>query len=356
MKILVTGGCGFLGSNIAASYLDDGVEVVIIDAMYRKGTSENLRWLRERSKTDSQLSHYQIDTANREEVEAVFVRSGSFDFVCHLAGQVAMTTSLENPHKDFLTNALGTLNVLEATRKHSPEAFIAFSSTNKVYGDLKHLRYAETLTRYKLTDYPDGLDEAMQLDFASPYGCSKGAADQYVSDWYRNFGLRTVVFRHSSIYGGRQYSTIDQGWIGWFVAQALLQHAQIVKGEHPIPFTISGSGKQVRDVLHSSDLVTLYRTAYLKSEEVAGEVFNIGGGVNNSLSLLELFEVLQESLSLQVPLFFSKLERRKSDQDVFVANIAKANRLLNWSPRVTALDGIAQMVDWVANSNHFVPK
>ena len=347
MNVLVTGGCGFLGSNIAASYLDDGATVVVIDALFRKGSEQNLKWLK--GHVNSKNFHfYQLDLAERSEVEEVFKRHSPFNYVCHLGGQVAMTTSLIDPERDFKTNTIGTFSVLELTRRYSPDALLAYSSTNKVYGDLERLKYAEDDTRYSLPDYPDGLGEDLALDFASPYGCSKGAADQYVHDWFRNYGLKTVVFRHSSIYGGRQFSTKDQGWIGWFCQQALAQKHSYLQGDKPVGFTISGSGKQVRDVLHAEDLVRLYHAVYECRETVSGEIFNIGGGFVNSLSLLELFSLLQDLLGMGSgqQLIFRKIERRQSDQDVFIANIDKIKKMTGWEPLVSSQDGIRKMLQW----------
>lgn len=348
MKVLVTGGCGFLGSNIAASYLDEGASVCVIDALFRKGSEQNLAWLRQHANAEN-LTFYQLDLAERPGVEAVFQNVAPFDYICHLGGQVAMTTSLTDPERDFKTNALGTFNVLEAMRRYSPDALLAYSSTNKVYGDMEKANCVETDTRYVLPDAPDGLDERLPLDFASPYGCSKGAADQYVHDWSRNYGLKTVVFRHSSIYGGRQFASIDQGWIGWFCQQAIEQQTSYQQGKAPEPFTISGTGKQVRDVLHAEDLIRLYHSAYQHREQVAGQVFNIGGGLPNSLSLLELFQLLAELLGLKdnQPLVYTQLERRKSDQNVFVADITKINQMTGWRPQVSARSGIEKMLKWV---------
>jgi CDP-paratose 2-epimerase len=244
---------------------------------------------------------------------------------------------------------LGTVNLLELVRKKAPDALLAYSSTNKVYGDLKSLRYVEKETRYTLPDYPNGIDESMPLYFASPYGCSKGCADQYVRDWFRNFGIATVVFRHSSIYGGRQFATVDQGWIGWFTRHAIMQREAKISNMNIESFTISGSGKQVRDVLHSEDLIALYKSAYLNRKNCAGEIFNIGGGFENSLSLLELFDLLSSMLRIQDGLAYSKINRRVSDQDFFVADISKAERLLGWKPRITTTDGLSRMIDWVTS-------
>jgi len=345
MKLLITGGCGFLGSNVAASYLDQGAEVVVVDALLRIGGEDNLRWLEKRA-TKSRLIHYNVDVADDAALDAVIKKEAPFDYVCHLSGQVAMTTSIANPRRDFETNALGTFNVLEAIRAYSPDSFVAYSSTNKVYGDLLQIEYLEKEKRYTVPSHPDGFDETLPLDFASPYGCSKGAADQYVRDWYRNFGLRTVVFRHSSIYGGRQFSTKDQGWIGWFCQQALTQADAHRLGQPPVPFTIAGTGKQVRDVLHAEDLIRLYHDAYLQREKVVGQVFNVGGGMPNSLSLLELFDRLADLLAIP-PLRFEKTPARKSDQKVFIADVRRLNDTLGWSPRVSCAAGLETMLEWL---------
>jgi CDP-paratose 2-epimerase len=344
MKVLITGGCGFLGSNLAASYLREGAQVFVIDALFRHGSAANLAWL-EGLAPSSSFHFIQADLANAESVLAVFRRYAPFDYICHVGGQVAMTTSLKDPARDLQTNVLGTFNILEATRSLSPEALIAYSSTNKVYGDLEWLRYEETATRYRLPDYPEGLDESLSLDFSTPYGCSKGAADQYVRDWARVYGLKTVVFRHSSIYGGRQFASFDQGWIGWFCQKALEQCDANQAGQAPNSFTIAGTGKQVRDVLHADDLISLYRAAYQHRDHLHGEIFNIGGGLANSLSLLELFDHLADILKIP-SLVFVNTPRRASDQDCFIAAIGKAQRILDWSPKISSREGIISMLDW----------
>ena len=344
MKVLITGGCGFLGSNLAAAFLSDGAEVTVVDALFRNGSSSNLLWLQEKA-SNNQFHFIQADVSDAEAVDTLFRRYCPFDYVCHVAGQVAMTTSLQDPRRDLETNVLGTFNVLEAVRKYSPEALVAYSSTNKVYGDLEWIKTEETETRYILPSYPKGLDESIPLDFSTPYGCSKGAADQYVRDWSRVYGLKTVILRHSSIYGGRQFASFDQGWVGWFCSQALEQQICSLQGSPVKPFTIAGTGKQVRDVLHAEDLVTLYYQAYKKNEIMCGEIFNIGGGKENSLSLLELFDLLSSILNIP-PLVYTKTPRRSSDQDCFIASIAKAQRLLGWSPNVLSHHGITSMIEW----------
>lgn len=341
---LVTGGCGFLGSNIASHFLKLGSKVVVIDALFRTGGQSNLDWLRGH-KGNFEFIHG--DLANSEIVNQAFKVHGPFDYVCHLGGQVAMTTSLADPHRDLLTNIVGTFNILEAIRLLSPNSFLAYSSTNKVYGDLLNLQYKENIKRYTVETHPSGFDESLSLDFASPYGCSKGSADQYVRDWNRNYGLKTTVFRHSSIYGGRQFSTFDQGWIGWFCRNALNQKLQIENNQDLDYFTIAGTGKQVRDVLHASDLIDLYHRAFHFQSECSGSIFNIGGGIDNSLSLLELFDLLQDLLKLPQPLAYTNLPPRKSDQLFFVADITKAEKVLGWKPNTSSREGITKMLDWL---------
>jgi CDP-paratose 2-epimerase len=344
MKLLITGGCGFLGSNLASSYLQKGAEVVVLDALFRRGSSANLVWLENQALPG--LFHFvQADLADKEAVLAVFRRHAPFDYICHVGGQVAMTTSLQDPERDLHTNVLGTFNVLEAARNLSPDALIAYSSTNKVYGDLEWLRHEETAMRYVQPDHPSGLNESLALDFSTPYGCSKGAADQYVRDWARVYGLKTVVFRHSSIYGGRQFASFDQGWVGWFCQKAIEQKICWQDGVSPEPFTIAGTGKQVRDVLHADDLINLYNLAFEHRDQLTGEIFNIGGGVANSLSLLELFDILSDLLGIP-PLAYKLTPRRSSDQDCFIADISKASRVLDWSPVISCRSGVASMLEW----------
>lgn len=336
MKLLVTGGCGFLGSNLAAHAIAQGMEVCVFDSLYRHGAADNLAWLR----TQGAFDFVHGDIRNANDVERT-VRRFRPDQVFHLAGQVAMTTSIENPRMDFEVNALGTLNLLEAVRAHVPQAGVIYSSTNKVYGDLEQYAYREDPTRYSCVDLPNGFDEKVPLDFHSPYGCSKGAADQYLLDYHRIHRLNTTVFRHSSMYGGRQFATADQGWIGWFCQVA----AETKKGLRKEPFTISGNGKQVRDVLHARDMIALYFKAAAQREQVAGQVFNIGGGIANSLSLLELFALLEEFLGIRLE--YRQLPPRESDQRVFVADIGKSARVLDWTPQVSAREGVKAMLEWV---------
>ena len=336
MRYVITGGCGFIGCNLASEAIRRGESVTVIDNLSRVGAAENLAWLR--SAGDFRFAH--VDMRSADDVSRV-IASEKPDRIFHLAGQVAMTTSLAAPRHDFEVNVVGGHNLLEAVRRHAAEATVIYSSTNKVYGDLDSLRYEEQPTRYSAVDFPRGFDESLPLDFCSPYGCSKGAVDQYMLDYARMFGLNTIVFRHSSVFGVRQFSTFDQGWIGWFVKQAIRAR----KDPGAEPFTISGDGKQVRDVLFIDDLVRCYFAAADRMEAARGKPFNIGGGMSNSLSLLELFSLLERHLG--VTLTFTCLPWRQSDQKVFVADTGRAESAFGWRPGVGAGDGIPAMIEWM---------
>lgn len=341
MKLLITGGCGFLGSNLADRALEQEDTLLIFDNLHRTGSVANLDWLKKRGEFRFEFG----DIRNPHEILRI-VSDFSPDAVFHLAGQVAMTTSIADPRTDFEVNALGTLNLLESVRQCVPHAPILYSSTNKAYGNLEQYSYRETATRYECLEKPNGFDEDTPLDFHSPYGCSKGAADQYMLDYARVFDLKTVVFRHSSMYGGRQFATYDQGWVGWFCQKAV----EAREGRLSHPFTISGNGKQVRDVLHADDMIRLYYTTLENITTARGQAFNIGGGMANSLSLLELFSLLEEITGAK--LTYTKLPPRSSDQKVFVADLLKARTLLHWTPQVSAKDGIIRMLDWVSSQLH----
>lgn len=335
MKYLITGGCGFLGSNIAEKLLINKADVIIVDNMSRTSTDLNLDWL----KTLGNFKFYKADVKDSFIIDEI-VKGEKPDIIFHLAGQVAMTTSISNPKLDFETNAMGSLNVLEAVRKYSPNTGIIYSSTNKVYGDLEYLNYEEQEKRYICQEFPQGFNENIKLDFHSPYGCSKGAADQYMLDYNRIFGIKTIVFRHSSMFGLRQFSTYDQGWIGWFCQKAIEAKSGEVQD-----WTISGNGKQVRDVLFSEDATNLYVKATESIEKAQGQVFNIGGGMKNSLSLLELFDILESSL--HVKLQYKNLPPRESDQKIFVADITKASEFFDWNVKTNKHEGIEKVLKWL---------
>lgn len=333
MRYLITGGCGFLGSNLAAEVLKRGEELFILDNLYRQGSHENLVWLR----TKGNFKYYHYDIRNNNDVETV-VKEVKPDYIFHLAGQVAMTTSIANPRLDFEINAIGTFNLLDAVRKYSSHSVILYSSTNKVYGDFESLVFEETETRYVCSEFPNGFPETIPIDFHSPYGCSKGTADQYLLDFYRIYGLQTIVFRHSSMYGSNQHATYDQGWVSWFCQKAI----DLKKSTTKEAFTISGNGKQVRDVLHSSDVVKLYFRAK-DINQAYGQAFNVGGGIENSLSLLELFTLLESILDVKMN--YKKIGWRESDQKVFIADDTKLYKFVGWQPKVSSQLGIKNILN-----------
>jgi CDP-paratose 2-epimerase len=336
MKYLITGGCGFLGSNIASEILKQGDELVIFDSLYRFGSYQNKEWL----ETQGEFIFIHGDIRNTNDVERT-IKTHKPDVIYHLAGQVAMTTSIEDPRMDMEVNVVGSFNLLNAVRLYSPNSTIIYSSTNKVYGDLEQFTYKETDTRYDCIEKPNGIDEGVKLDFHSPYGTSKGSADQYMLDFARIYGLKTVVFRHSSMFGGRQFATYDQGWIGWFVQQAI----NIQNNNQKELFTISGNGKQVRDIVYVSDMMDLYLKAPAKIDTIKGQAFNVGGGMNNSLSLLELFAFLENELDVEMK--YNQLPARESDQKVFVSDLSKTRNLIGWKPKISKNNGIREMIKWI---------
>lgn len=336
MKLLINGGCGFLGSNLASYGIEQGYDITVFDNLSRFGASRNLEWL----ENLGDFTYIHGDIRNKNDVETV-IKNGQFDAIFHLAGQVAMTTSIDNPYKDFEINTLGTINVLDSVRKYSPQTAIFFSSSNKVYGDLEQYSYDETSTRYICREFPNGFSENIMLDFRSPYGCSKGASDQYMLDYYRIYNIKTTVFRHSSMYGSRQFATYDQGWIGWFVERAIEKYYN----KDANPFVINGNGKQVRDILHAKDMINLYYMALEHVDKVCGEAYNIGGTIEQSLSLLELFAMLEDILGIKMEYICG--QRRQSDQKVFVANISKINSKIGWKPEISASEGLAEMIAWI---------
>ena len=303
--------------NAARHFHARGWSVILLDNLSRQGAHENLDWVRRKA----QVSFEHADIRDRERIERI-VGELKPDTVLHLAAQVAVTTSVVNPREDFEINALGTFNLLEAIRQQSPESFFINASSNKVYGKMEDLGIVETNGRYEYRDLSAGVGEDRPLDFHSPYGCSKGVADQYTLDYARIYGLGTVSFRQSCIYGGRQFGIEDQGWIAWFAIAAILGK----------PITIYGDGKQIRDALHVKDLARAYELAFEHRDRVGGQAFNIGGGPDNTLSLLELIAYLEEDLGIAIPLAWG--DWRAGDQPVFVCALDKAERLLGWKPAI----------------------
>ena len=328
-RMLITGGAGFIGCHVVRHFAEKGYEIVVLDDLSRRGSAANLDHLKEHYP----LTHHQVDVRQTERVEALFRNERRFEVIVHLAAQVAVTTSVVNPREDFEVNALGTFNLLECFRKYCPEALFLFASTNKVYGGLTDLEVIEANNRYRFAGL-DGISEDRLLDFHSPYGCSKGAADQYVIDYARIYDLHTVSFRQSCIYGQRQFGVEDQGWVAWFVIAGVLG----------VPITVYGDGKQVRDVLYVEDLVQLYDLAIAHKEKMHGKAYNVGGGPGNTLSLLELLAHLG-SEGLQIN--YGQEDWRPGDQKIFVSDNTKVSNELNWVPKVAPDEGVGKLIDWV---------
>jgi len=329
MKVLIIGGAGFIGANAAHFYARRGDDVTILDNFSRPGSRVNAAWLAETYRT-IKIVHGDI----RSDHAALQAQMKSTDLILHEAGQVAVTTSVLDPRTDFEINALGTLNVLEALRHSGSDAALFFASTNKVYGGLEHLDVIERNGRYEFAG-DAGVNESETLDFHSPYGCSKGCAEQYVRDYARIYGLKTVVFRQSCIYGPHQFGVEDQGWVAWFS----------IRASQSQPITVYGDGKQVRDVLYVDDLVAAYDAAYEHIDVTSGQIYNLGGGPQNAMSLLELIALLEKRYRRPLKVAFSSW--RPGDQRVFIAGIDKANRDFGWKPTTSIPDGVDTMCAWI---------
>ncbi len=330
-KILVTGGCGFIGANLMDRLLSRGEPAVAFDNLSRRGAIKNADWLK--SKHGSKFG---LERGDVRDSAAIQEAAREATVIYHLAAQVAVTTSVTNPREDFEVNALGTFNALEAARLSGKNPVFIFASTNKVYGEMEEVAVVERDTRYEFRDLRAGVSEAQPLDFHSPYGCSKGAADQYVRDYQRIYGLRTVVMRQSTIYGTRQFGEEDQGWMAWMMIAA-------VTGK---PITIYGDGKQVRDMLYVEDLLDLYDAARTNIDHAAGQAYNVGGGPKNTISIWAEFGPRLEQLH-EEKIKVNHGDWRPGDQKVCVYDTSKAKRELGWGPKVSLDIGIGRLYDWV---------
>lgn len=329
---LITGGAGFIGVNYAARCLSRGQKVVIFDNFSRSGAELNIEWLSDTFGRES----YSLVKGDVRDAEAIKKAAKGARRIVHLAGQVAVTTSVIDPRTDFEINALGTFNTLEAARASDLKPVFVYASTNKVYGGMENIKVVEHKTRYAYQDLPEGADETQILDFHSPYGCSKGSGDQYVRDYYRIYGLPTVVLRQSCIYGTRQFGIEDQGWVAWFIIAAITGR----------PITIYGNGKQVRDILFIDDLMDAYDLAFEQPGKAAGQVFNIGGGPQNTISVWTEFKPMLEKL-IGHEIKTQVRDWRPGDQPVYVSNISKAQSILGWTPKISAEEGIRRLFDWI---------
>jgi CDP-paratose 2-epimerase len=327
-KWIVTGGAGFIGANATRALVERGCEVVVIDDLSRPTTTLNLEWLREQ--LGDRFTFVRADIRDASVIDQIFSAHRDAEVVLHLAAQVAVTTSVAEPRHDLDINVVGTFNVLDATRVRIPDALFINASTNKVFGDLHSHRIEELETRYADLDFPHGVPGDHPTDPHSPYGCSKGSAETYVLDYPRIYGLRTVSFRQSCIYGPRQFGVEDQGWVAWFALGAALG----------LPLTVYGTGKQVRDLLHVDDLIDLYLRAAQQPDACAGRAYAVGGGPHNTLSVLELLDRLGRPDVLRG-------EERPGDQKVFVADVSSATADLRWSPSIGLDEGLSGLLEWV---------
>jgi CDP-paratose 2-epimerase len=338
-QYLITGGAGFIGSNYVHRLVERGEKVTIYDNLSRAGAPRNLDWLKKTLGEDS----FKVIVGDVRDADSIAESAREADMIVHLAGQVAVTTSVIDPRDDFESNAIGTFNTLEAARLSGRNPIFIYSSTNKVYGGMEDVELAEEETRWRYKDLFHGCPETQPLDFHSPYGCSKGTGDQYVRDYSRIYGLRSVVFRQSCIYGPRQFGIEDQGWLAWMTIAA-------VTGRK---ITIYGDGKQVRDVLHVDDLLNAYDAAIEKIDTVKGQVYNVGGGTRNVMAIwAEFGPVLERLLGRKIEV--AREDWRPGDQRVFYADFRKAKNELNWEPRIDLEEGIEMLFDWVkANRDLF---
>jgi CDP-paratose 2-epimerase len=331
--VLITGGSGFIGTNLADRLLHEGRRVLLFDNLSREGVAQNLEYLQS---THGSLVDAEIADVRNSRLVARAVRSA--DAVFHFAAQVAVTTSLGRPRHDFDINARGTLNVLEGIRACAVPPPIIFTSTNKVYGALDDVRLQATESRYEPNGDASGVSEERRLDFHSPYGCSKGAADQYVIDYARSYGIPAVVFRMSCIYGPHQFGTEDQGWVAHFLIRALERS----------PITLYGDGKQVRDILFVDDLVDAFLLAERHAPAISGRAFNIGGGAANTISLLELLDTIEKLNGMRPEVTFEPW--RTGDQRYYVSDTTAFREAAGWRPRVGARSGVRLLYDWLRAS------
>lgn len=336
MKIVITGALGFVGVNLALSYLKEGNTVIGIDNKFKSlGSSENLKLFEE----NNGVFHY-VDIRNPNDVDFFFKNNTDIDCVFNLAAQVAFKNSIENPRLDFEINALGTLNLLEAIRLYSQNSVFVNASTNQVYGNAKSVKVKEFEKRFDFVNLPYGIHEDFPLDFLSPYGCSKGTSDQYTIDYSRCFDLKTVVTRFGGIYGDHQYSYQDHGWVS-FMTNMVSNNKK---------FNRFGHGKQVRDILYISDIVSALKLSYKNIDKVNGMALNIAGGPKNSISVLELLQLLEELTGNKEKSIVNPM--RKADKLVAYLDIRKAKELLNWSPEISKEKGIELLINWQKSNLH----
>ncbi|KKQ23852.1 MAG: dTDP-D-glucose 4,6-dehydratase [Candidatus Roizmanbacteria bacterium GW2011_GWC2_37_13] len=321
MRILITGGIGFIGTNACLLFSKNpGNKITVIDNFSRTGVEKNAQYLKDNF-PKIKIIKSPVGAINNYKKELT-----KSDVIIHLAGQTAVTSSIKNPHHDFKNNIFESFILLDSLRRNNPKAIIIYSSTNKVYGDLRH--------RHRFQP----IDESERLDFISPYGCSKGATDLYFLDYARIYGLKTVVFRQSCIYGPHQIGVEDQGWVAHFTKQFLLKKS----------IKIFGDGEQIRDLLYIEDLIKAYQLTINKISKARGEAFNIGGGTKNAYSLLQVIEILEKKFNHKIKISYEKM--RVGDQKYFVSKNEKIKKLLGWRPKTDFKEGLEKLIDWQHNN------
>jgi CDP-paratose 2-epimerase len=330
-RICVIGGAGFIGSHLARKYFSEKNDVIIIDDLSRKLTKYNLKFI------DKKIKFIKLDISKKKNFDILKKVFKNVDIIFHCAAQVAVTTSLVDPVRDFEINMIGSMNVLEAVRNSNPKAIIFFSSTNKVYGDLESIQLKEYVKNYEFKKIRC-INENYPLDFHTPYGCSKGAADQYFLDYARYYGIRTVVFRKSCIYGTHQYGVEDQGWLSWFAIAGIIGKK----------ITVYGNGKQVRDVLYIDDLINAYQLAENKIHLTAGQVFNIGGGNDNKISVIQAIEKISRYTNKEIKICYQN--SREGDQKIYISDNSKATEVFGWQPQITIEKGFRNMIEWIQHN------
>lgn len=334
MKWLVTGGVGFIGTNLVVHLIEQGHEVDVVDDFSRDGVGKNAELLKQRFGINPVV----IDVAETNTLNQFLDKQPLYDVVAHLAGQVSFLESIDDPMRDFLVNAQGTLNLLNFIRTRSPETLIIGMSSNKIYGDLDQVAIREDQTRFVAPDWPQGFDESLPLQFHGPYGCSKGAVDQYLADFARTYGLRTASLRQSSVYGPHQHPRSDQGWVAHLVSEALNNRE----------IKLNGVGKQVRDLLHATDLARLFVALAESVKPGAVNQFNVGGGSANAMSILELFSWLETTSGKKVK--FQTGVERQSDQKVFISDNSAVTKLTGWKPSVDLDSGLNELIEFEGRS------
>ncbi|MDP4034254.1 MAG: GDP-mannose 4,6-dehydratase, partial [Pseudorhodobacter sp.] len=337
--ILITGGCGFIGANTAEYYLKKDYKVIVLDNLFRVGSKYNLQWLKT---LKGNLLFKKVDIRNYDSLLVIF-KENKPDLILHLAGQTTVTGSIINPREDFEINALGTFNVLEAMRNGTPKASLIYSSTNKVMGELSDIHIQEKENRYVFKNLK-GISENHPLSFCSPYGCSKGCGDQYVLDYARIYKLNTVVFRQSCIYGSRQFGIEGQGWLAWLMISLIFNQ----------PVFLYGTGKQVRDVLHVSDLINAFDLAFKNIKKTKGKAYTIGGSSKFTVSILEFFKILE---NISGKNFNYKIKPwRLVDQKVYISDITSAKKDFDWVPNINPKEGVKSIYDWFLQNKHLIDK